>query len=144
MAVAVWDTYVAKKDGNVLHFDIITDAALKDPHRIYEFGKEYLAQRNEADAQLSSEQCQFCHIEEPGIEMKEAIAAKGYYILEMEEIPATLGEHPTRRELILFLRAHHHKYRFFNFQGITEEQLKEIILSNRVDREKENKNGLNG
>jgi hypothetical protein len=30
MKVAVWDTYVTKKDGSIMHFDIIADEEIKD------------------------------------------------------------------------------------------------------------------
>ena len=30
MHVAVWDTYVTKKDGTVMHFDIIAPVDIKD------------------------------------------------------------------------------------------------------------------
>lgn len=38
MKIAVWDTYVTKKDGTVMHFDIITPDTIKDEQIIYSFG----------------------------------------------------------------------------------------------------------
>ena len=40
MQVAVWDTYVTKKDGSVMHFDIVAPYAIKDEVIIQEYGKE--------------------------------------------------------------------------------------------------------
>lgn len=42
MKVAVWDTYVTKKDTTVMHFDILVPEEIKDATQIYQYGKEYL------------------------------------------------------------------------------------------------------
>jgi hypothetical protein len=42
MKVAVWDTYVTKKDGSVMHFDILAPESIKDTAVIYNYGKDYL------------------------------------------------------------------------------------------------------
>lgn len=127
MQTAVWDTYVKKRDGNVLHFDIIVPITIKDPQIIYGYGKEYLAKNEETDGQLDMEQCRFCHIEEPAPEMKEAINRQGYFILEIDEIPAKLPANPTRRELILYLRGHYKEYRFADLKAKTPEQIQQLI-----------------
>ena len=107
MQTAVWDTYVKKQDGNVMHFDIIVPAECKSPETIYEYGKAYLALKEEAQSPIDTEACQFCHIEEPTAEMEAAINSQGYYILEMDEIPAQLPANPSRRDLILYLSLIH-------------------------------------
>ena len=127
MKVAVWDTYVTKKDGNVMHFDIIAPDNIKDTDLIYQFGKNYLATKNEADSLLDTDECQLCHIEEPTPEMLESIDNQGYYILEMSEIPTFLPENPTRRDMILHLRAFHKTHRFANFQGKSLEDLQNLL-----------------
>ena len=38
MEVAVWDTYVTRKDGKVMHFDIIVPADLTDEKIILAYG----------------------------------------------------------------------------------------------------------
>ncbi|MEO0337906.1 MAG: DUF2024 family protein, partial [Bacteroidota bacterium] len=48
MKVAVWDTYVKRVDGRIMHFDIIVPADLKAEETIYNFGKAYLEQKGEA------------------------------------------------------------------------------------------------
>jgi hypothetical protein len=84
MKVAVWDTYVKKKDGKIMHFDIIVPAALKDTSVIFGYGKEYLNNKGLEGLQLSARECRFCHIEEIKPEWKDEISKKGYYIYEME------------------------------------------------------------
>ncbi len=127
MSVAVWDTYVKRKNGSVMHFDIIVPASMKDAKTIYRYGKEYLSTKNEAGAKIDTEDCQFCHIEDTGPEISAAIASKGYYILEMDDIPARLPANPSRRDLVLHLRAHYPAYRFADLRGKTEAELKALI-----------------
>ena len=127
MEVAVWDTYVTKKDGNALHFDIIVPNSLKDKAIIYQFGKDYLVSKNEGNSPLDTDECQFCHIEEPTAEMVGSIKTQGYFILEMDDISALLPPVPSRRELILHLRAFYKTHRFANFQGKRVEDLKLLL-----------------
>ncbi len=47
MECAVYDTYVTKKDGRIMHFDVVVDAST--PHeRAIDYGKEYLSQPDKA------------------------------------------------------------------------------------------------
>ncbi|MER3499838.1 MAG: DUF2024 domain-containing protein [Chitinophagaceae bacterium] len=84
MKVAVWDTYVTKKDGSIMHFDIIAPAQIKDEKMIHTFGKEYLLSKNQQDQPLTAKECRFCHIEEASAEVELSIQQKGYYIFEMQ------------------------------------------------------------
>lgn len=84
MQVAVWDTYVTKKDGSVMHFDIIAPSDLKDTATIYSFGKEYLKSKEQEGQAISSKECRFCHIEDVNPSMEAGINKNGYFILEME------------------------------------------------------------
>lgn len=127
MKVKVWDTYVKKKNGNVIHFDIIVPESVTDESLIYDFGKRFIISQGEADAKLDSEECQFCHIEEPTEEMFSAIADKGFYILEMDEIPAKLDSNPSRRDMIMYLKAHFKEYRFENFKGVSKEEVEYLL-----------------
>ena len=127
MQVAVWDTYITKKDGNALHFDIIVPDTVKDAATIYKYGKAYLKSKKEADAALDIQECQFCHIESPTPDMLKTIHKKGYFILEIDEIPAALPPNPSRRDLILYLRAFHKAYRFADFKGKTLEEVLAIF-----------------
>lgn len=89
MRVAVFDTYVKKSNGSLAHFDIIVPNGKHTIEEILAFGREYLDTINEGRAQLSTEECRFCHIEQPTPEIAQSINAKGYYILEMADIPAS-------------------------------------------------------
>ncbi|WP_020536879.1 DUF2024 family protein [Lewinella cohaerens] len=82
--VNVWDTYVTKKDGNIMHFDIIAPVKIMDTNTIYNYGKEYLKTKGQADQPLASKQCRLCHIETLRPEWEDEIAEKGYFIIEME------------------------------------------------------------
>ena len=84
MKVAVWDTYVTKKDGEVMHFDIIAPAEMKDADKIYEYGREYLKAKGQEGQSLTSKECTFCHIEALKPENEAEIVQKGCYIVEME------------------------------------------------------------
>lgn len=84
MKVAVWDTYVTKKDGSIMHFDIIAPEKIKDPTTIFDFGKEYLNTKGEGGQPLTSKECKFCHVEMIIPEWEAEINKKGYFIIEME------------------------------------------------------------
>ncbi|PKP13339.1 MAG: DUF2024 domain-containing protein [Bacteroidetes bacterium HGW-Bacteroidetes-3] len=84
MKVAVWDTYVTKKDGTVMHFDILAPDYIKDEKTIYVFGKEYLRSKNQENQLLTARECSFCHIGKATDEMEMGIRQKGYYIVEMQ------------------------------------------------------------
>ncbi|MDH6254244.1 hypothetical protein M2347_003971 [Chryseobacterium sp. H1D6B] len=84
MQAAVWDTYVTKDNGTVMHFDIIVPSEIKDSAVIYRYGKEYLKEKNQEKQALTSNECSFCHIETVLPEWEAAINKKGYFIIEME------------------------------------------------------------
>lgn len=84
MKVAVWDTYVTKIDGAVMHFDIIAPTEIKDQSIIHQYGKQYLATKKQSGQSLSAKECTFCHIESASEEMVSSIEQRGYYIIEMQ------------------------------------------------------------
>jgi len=84
MQVSVWDTYVQKKDGNTMHFDIIVPVQMKDPAVIYGYGRAYLTAKGQDGQLLASEECRFCHVETVRPQWEESIRKMGYYIYEME------------------------------------------------------------
>ncbi|GJM28393.1 MAG: hypothetical protein DHS20C17_10280 [Cyclobacteriaceae bacterium] len=126
--VAVWDTYVNKQDGSVMHFDIIVPAHIQDQEKIFEFGEQYVKQKGELAVNIDVTHCQFCHVETITKDIADAISKQGYYILEMEDIPGKLSPNPTRRDLALYLKAHFEKYRFTNFSGVSSEEIQRLIL----------------
>jgi hypothetical protein len=86
MECAVYDTYVTKKDGRIMHFDVIVEAST--PHeKAIEFGKEFLQKVDQADQKMTQEECQFCHIQEAPPMVEKSIRDNGYYIQKMEGCP---------------------------------------------------------
>ncbi len=84
MKVAVWDTYVPRKDGAIMHFDIIAPEEVKEPETIYNYGKAYLKSKGQEGQPLTAAQCQFCHIETLKPEQEASIRSQGYFIFEMQ------------------------------------------------------------
>lgn len=83
MKVAVWDTYVTRKDGKVMHFDILVDE-VQDAGQVFEFGKKYLESVNQEGQELSAKECRFCHIDKAPAEIENQIRENGFSIIEME------------------------------------------------------------
>lgn len=84
MEVAVYDTYVPKKDGSLMHFDILVSDEVASKEQVYQFGRQYLATKGQEGQPLAAKECRFCHIEEPTQEVVDVITTQGYYIIEMQ------------------------------------------------------------
>jgi hypothetical protein len=84
MKVAVWDTYVTKKEGGLMHFDILAPDNVRELSVIHEYGKQYLASKGQQDQPLTTAECRFCHIEQATGDVVADIGAKGYHIIEMQ------------------------------------------------------------
>ena len=82
--VRIWDTYVTKKNGDIMHFDIVAPKKIIEPGVIHEYGKVYLKTKQQEGQSLTSEECKFCHIESLRPEWEMEIDEKGYFIIEME------------------------------------------------------------
>lgn len=84
MKVAVWDTYVTRKDGKIMHFDILVDEETYDANQVYEFGRSYLKSVLQEGQPLTSNECKFCHIDQAPTEIENQILKDGFSIIEME------------------------------------------------------------
>jgi len=84
MKVAVWDTYVTKKDGTIMHFDIIAPQEITSADLIYNYGKQYLKSIGQEAQPLTTKECTFCHVQKAKPEWETTIKKQGYYIYEME------------------------------------------------------------
>ena len=84
MKIAVWDTYVTKKDGTIMHFDILAPETIKDTSVIYNYGKDYLKSKEQEEQPLTSKECRFCHVETLRPQWETEIKQNGYFIIEME------------------------------------------------------------
>lgn len=82
--VAVWDTYVTRKDGRVMHFDIIAPSSQRDTAVIHGYGRAYLESKGEGGQSLSAKECRFCHVRALQPKWEDDIWRQGYFILEME------------------------------------------------------------
>lgn len=84
MRVAVWDTYVTKKDGSIMHFDIVAPSEIKDTILIHSYGKTFLEGKGQKGQPITSNECSFCHIEIAKGSWEDEINKKGFIIIEME------------------------------------------------------------
>lgn len=84
MKVSVYDTYVTRKDGKEMHFDILVPDYEKNIDTIYGYGRKYLKTKGQEDQTLASEECKFCHIEEATSEVQNQIKEDGFSIVEMK------------------------------------------------------------
>jgi hypothetical protein len=86
MECAVYDTYVTKKDGRIMHFDVIVEA--NTPHeKAIEYGKEFLQNVDQGEQKMTQEECQFCHIQAAPPMVEKSIRDNGYYIQKMQGCP---------------------------------------------------------
>lgn len=84
MKVSVFDTYVPRKDGRTMHFDILVPDSETDLDKIFGYGKKYLEEKGENGQPLTSQECRFCHIEAASEKVMEDIGRQGFHIVEME------------------------------------------------------------
>lgn len=84
MKISVWDTYVPREDGKTMHFDILVPSTMEEKESILGYGREYLSSKPFQTAELSSKECNFCHLEQAPEAIADIIHKKGYYIIEME------------------------------------------------------------
>lgn len=83
MKVAVYDTYVVKKNGMTMHFDIIAPED-QSHEKIIQCGLEYLKRVGQEGQPLTTKECRFCHTEETSEDVEKSIKESGYYLYEME------------------------------------------------------------
>ncbi len=86
MQIDVYDTYAPSRQGRVMHFDVLVSqgVAAEDALR---YAQEWLASVGEDGNALKQDRCRFCHTESAEPKVQQAIAATGYYILQMEGCP---------------------------------------------------------
>ena len=84
MQIAVYDTYVRRNDGLLMHFDILVPTTITDQEIVLGYGRKYLAAKGVEAERLSTRECRFCHIESAAPELEAAVTRDGYCIIEME------------------------------------------------------------
>lgn len=90
MKAEVYDTYVTKEDGSLMHFDIVVPTETTY-EAVLSFGETYLAEVGQAGKLMESSHCRFCHIEEASAEMVAAFTARGFFIVPMEGCPSSIN-----------------------------------------------------
>ncbi len=83
MLVAVWDTYVNKKDNTIMHFYIIVSSHIRDTTIIFGYGEQYLITKQQQGQTLGSRECKLCHTEKLHPKWEPEILEKGYLIIEI-------------------------------------------------------------
>ena len=86
----VFDTYVTRPDGQLMHFDVIVPTGTEQTAALA-FGQAYLLSVGVTDSAVTAERCRFCHVEQATPEMAQAIAKQGYFILAMEGCPPAVA-----------------------------------------------------
>ncbi|MGH1364509.1 MAG: DUF2024 family protein [Calditrichia bacterium] len=83
MKASVFDTYVPRKEGGVMHFDIVVpvNTTFED---VQKFGLLYLTEKKQGSQPLTTKECRFCHIGTATDAMKQDIVQKGYHIIEID------------------------------------------------------------
>ncbi|RFM35353.1 DUF2024 family protein [Chitinophaga silvisoli] len=83
MEVAIFDTYVKRREGGYMHFDIIVSADT-NYESVLTFGNAYLKSRSLTAPIISSRDCRFCHMQETVPSWEKNIQQQGYHIYELE------------------------------------------------------------
>lgn len=84
MQIAVFDTYVRRPDGRMMHFDILVPNEGRDHATVVAHGRTYLAGKGIPNRSLSTAECRFCHIEQARAAVRRDIERAGFSILELE------------------------------------------------------------
>lgn len=86
MECAVYDTYVEKKDGGTMHFDVIVEKNTTHEKAI-EYGAKFLTSVGQTGQPITANECQFCHIQGAPPFVEKEIKEKGFFIQKMEGCP---------------------------------------------------------
>ncbi|MEL6812900.1 MAG: DUF2024 family protein [Bacteroidota bacterium] len=84
MKISVWDTYVTREDGKIMHFDILVPSKMKDTFMLKAYGEQYLSSKDFSTTGFSMAQCNFCHHEISNDKIEAIILERGFSIIEME------------------------------------------------------------
>lgn len=85
MKIHVFDTYVWAKNGTRLHFDVFLPE--QDEAKALAAARAWLAEIGESEAELTQEECRFCHSEMATPDVSTTIKEKGCFIFQMEACP---------------------------------------------------------
>lgn len=83
MKIAVFDTYVTRPDGQVMHFDVLVREADKQIEQVLQFGRRYLAAKGVPSETLSAQECRFSHMESATKPVQQTVEQDGFAIIEI-------------------------------------------------------------
>ena len=88
MEIEIHDTYVYGKKGQ-MHFDVAIEHKGKGNNNklAVKSAKKWLNSIGEKNAKITSEECNFCHIDDPDQDIKDGIKKNGYAIIKMSGCP---------------------------------------------------------
>lgn len=81
--IAVWDTYIRRENGQLMHFDILVPKEINDREIVLNYGMNYLKGKQIETESIRVSQCNFCHVESPTQQMMNDIHSDGYSIIEL-------------------------------------------------------------
>lgn len=88
----VFDMYVTRANGQIMHFDVIVPSGTP-PTAVQTFGQSYLTALGVLDGKVTAERCRFCHVEQATAEIQQAVEAQGYFIVALEGCPLVANSH---------------------------------------------------
>jgi hypothetical protein len=91
MKISVWDTFVTKDDGSIMHFDILVPAKVTASHIIQQYCHSYLKDKIKNPQKTEVIKCNFCHIEKASAPVLDHILEKGFAIIEIENCAGHLN-----------------------------------------------------
>ena len=83
MKISVWDTYVKRSDGRIMHFDILVPDHVTDKMRVFDYGRQHLDSKPFETEGLKATRCNFCHVVEASSTVVEDIGKRGYSVVEL-------------------------------------------------------------
>ncbi len=83
MKIAVFDTYVKRPDGRVMHFDVLVRESDRQIDQVLQFGRRYLAAKGVPADTLTAQECRFCHMESATEPIEQAVEQDGFAIIEL-------------------------------------------------------------
>jgi len=87
MEIQIHDTYVKGKNGE-MHFDVaIEEGKGKDNAFAVECAKKWRDSIGEGGAEITSKECQFCHVQGANENIANDINKNGYSIIKMSGCP---------------------------------------------------------
>jgi hypothetical protein len=89
MQLDVFNTYVTRDDGVVMHFDVLMPKGSASEHA-QSNALDWLQTIGITANQVLLDSCQYCHSEDATPEIERDVQQQGYFILQMEGCPSPI------------------------------------------------------